>query len=239
MEPEALKEKAVSLKVDAVPLIPPVPTLSPAPVVDIALSKKGFYASRGKRVAGVIVASSMIVALSPILLATFLLVALDQKSLRLTIFKQDRVGKERKIFSIYKFRSMASNAEVNGPQFSNGKLDVRITSVGRFIRKFRLDELPQLFNVLKGEMALIGPRPEREVFHDRIVKKIPAFRRRLDVRPGITGLAQVSNGYVGSDLEGHKAKLDADLYYIRNLTFSMDLKIAFKTVGCVLRGEGM
>lgn len=208
-------------------------------MVDFPYPRKSFYATKGKRVASLIGASGLILGLSPLLLATFAMVAVDQKSVRATIFKQERVGQGRKPYMIYKFRSMVVDAEADGPQFSNGKSDARITKVGHFIRKFRLDELPQLFNVLKGDMALIGPRPERPVFHDKIEKSIPSFSRRLDVKPGITGLAQVSNGYVGSDIKGHQAKLDADLRYIRDISVWNDVKIAAKTVGCVVRGEGI
>lgn len=239
MAPESLKESVAPVKSEAGPLPAPVKATQPARVVDFPYPSSSFYATRGKRIVSTLGASGLILALSPVLLTTFLLVAADQKSVRATIFRQERVGMQRKSFMIYKFRSMVVDAEADGPQFSNGKGDARITRLGRFIRKFRLDELPQLFNVLKGDMALIGPRPERPVFHEKIEKQVPAFGRRLEVRPGITGLAQVSNGYVGSDIKGHQAKLDADLRYIRDMSVWNDVKIAAKTVGCVVRGEGI
>ena len=239
MVPESLKETIAPPQSEPVTLQPPVQSIEPARVVDFPYPRKSFYATKGKRVASIVGASGLILGLSPLLLATFAAVAVDQRSLRMTIFKQERVGQGRKPYMIYKFRSMVVDAEADGPQFSNGKSDARITRVGRFIRKFRLDELPQLFNVLKGDMALIGPRPERPVFHDKIEQTIPTFGRRLEVKPGITGLAQVSNGYVGSDIQGHQAKLDSDLRYIRDISVWNDVKIAAKTVGCVVRGEGI
>jgi lipopolysaccharide/colanic/teichoic acid biosynthesis glycosyltransferase len=239
MKPEAVKEKVAPPLTDSASLPRPVPAPGPSHVVFFPTPKRSFYALKGKRLSSLLFSIGMIVALSPVLLLTFLAVAIDQKSLRLTIYTQERVGWNKKHFWIYKFRSMVATAESNGPQFSNGKSDARITKLGRFIRKFRLDELPQLFNVLKGDMAMIGPRPERPVFHEKIEVSLPAFGRRLEVRPGITGLAQVSNGYVGSDIKGHQAKLEADLHYIRDLSVWTDVKIAAKTVGCVVRGEGI
>lgn len=155
----------------------------------------------------------------------------------------DRRGKDRRVlvgygrpFNIYKFRSMVSDAEKGGPLWAK-KHDARITPVGRFIRMTRLDELPQFINVLKGDMSIVGPRPERAYFIGRIEKDLPQFQARLRTKPGITGLAQVEQGYTNTD-EGLREKLDFDLEYIRRLTLWTDIRILFKTVFVVLTGKG-
>lgn len=139
-------------------------------------------------------------------------------------------------FMVHKLRSMGVHAEANGPQWAQ-KNDLRVTRVGRFLRKSRLDEIPQFWNVLKGEMSLIGPRPERLVFVRQLEKDIPTYRDRLLVLPGITGLAQVINGYDDS-LESVRRKVELDRRYIRNAGFAQDGKILFNTISVVLKGEG-
>ena len=131
---------------------------------------------------------------------------------------------------------MGVNAEASGPQWAS-KNDVRVTRVGRFLRKTRLDEVPQFLNVLVGEMSLIGPRPERLVFVRKLELDIPEYHDRLLVLPGITGLAQVINGYDDS-LESVRRKVDLDRQYIRNSGFAQDGRILFNTVGVVWKGEG-
>jgi exopolysaccharide biosynthesis polyprenyl glycosylphosphotransferase len=149
------------------------------------------------------------------------------------IYKQERVGKNGKIFTIYKLRSMYNDAEKNGAQWAE-KDDPRITKVGAFIRKTRIDEIPQLFNVLMGDMSIVGPRPERPIFTYQFNEEIPGFVYRLQVKPGLTGWAQVNGGY---DMTP-KEKWEADMYYIENRSLSIDLKIILKTVKIVLTGEG-
>jgi len=139
-------------------------------------------------------------------------------------------------FQVHKLRSMGVNAEAGGPQWAS-KNDVRVTRVGRFLRKTRLDEVPQFFNVLKGEMSLIGPRPERLVFVRQLEKDIPEYHDRLLVLPGITGLAQVINGYDDS-LESVRRKVELDRQYIANSGFSQEGRILFNTIGVVLKGDG-
>ncbi|PID80403.1 UDP-phosphate N-acetylgalactosaminyl-1-phosphate transferase [bacterium DOLJORAL78_65_58] len=155
----------------------------------------------------------------------------------------DRFGSERRKvlqpgrpFKVHKLRTMGVNAEANGPQWAK-KNDMRITRVGRFLRKTRLDEVPQFWNVLKGDMSLIGPRPERLVFVRQLEKDIPDYRDRLLIKPGITGLAQVINGY-DEDMESVRRKVELDRKYIRNAGFGQDGRILFSTVGVVLKGEG-
>lgn len=149
------------------------------------------------------------------------------------IYAQERVGLNNKEFKMYKVRSMRMDAEKHGAQWAQTN-DSRITKVGKFIRKTRIDEIPQLFNVLKGDMSVIGPRPEREIFYKEFEKTIPGFRKRLAIRPGITGYAQVNGGY---DIEPEE-KLVLDLEYINKVNWLVDLKIAFKTVGVIFTGNG-
>ena len=148
-------------------------------------------------------------------------------------YKQERLGKGGKRFYIYKLRSMRTDAEKFGAQWAE-KDDSRITKVGRFIRKTRIDEIPQLFNILKGDMSLIGPRPERPQFTEQFNREIPGFINRLAVKPGLTGWAQVNGGYDMTPAE----KLVEDIYYIKNRSVLLDFKIIFKTVAVVLTGDG-
>ena len=139
-------------------------------------------------------------------------------------------------FQVHKLRTMGVNAEAGGPQWAS-KNDVRVTRVGRFLRKTRLDEVPQFLNVLKGEMSLVGPRPERLVFVRQLEHDIPEYHDRLLVLPGITGLAQVINGYDDS-LESVRRKVELDRQYIKNAGFSQEGRILFNTIGVVLKGDG-
>lgn len=148
-------------------------------------------------------------------------------------YKQERLGKGGKKFYIYKLRSMRTDAEKFGAQWAE-KDDPRITKVGKFIRKTRIDEIPQLFNILKGDMSIIGPRPERPSFTEEFNQEIPGFINRLAVKPGLTGWAQVNGGYEITPEE----KLREDIFYIKNRSILLDLKILFKTVKVVLTGDG-
>lgn len=148
-------------------------------------------------------------------------------------YSQDRLGEGGKVFKIYKLRSMVDNAEKNGAQWAEEN-DSRITRVGGFIRKTRIDEIPQLFNILKGDMSIVGPRPERPEFTMEFNDEIPGFVDRLQVKPGLTGWAQVNGGY---DMTP-KEKLDLDMYYIKNRSVKTDIIIIFKTVKVILTGHG-
>lgn len=148
-------------------------------------------------------------------------------------YKQERLGKGGKKFYIYKLRSMRTDAEKFGAQWAQ-KEDPRITKVGKFIRKTRIDEIPQLFNILKGDMSIIGPRPERPSFTEQFNQDIPGFINRLAIKPGLTGWAQVNGGY---DITPEE-KLKADIYYIEHRSFLMDMNILLKTVKVVFTGEG-
>lgn len=151
-------------------------------------------------------------------------------------YKQERVGQYGKPFNVYKLRSMVIDAEKNGAQFAQ-KNDCRVTPFGKFIRKSRLDEIPQFFNVLKGEMSIIGPRPERSVFVDQIAEVMPLYKTRHVVKPGLTGWAQVKYSY-GATLEDSLVKLQYDLYYIKNRSLALDINILIKTLNTVLFFKG-
>lgn len=171
---------------------------------------------------------------TPIMLITALLIKLESKGP--VFYRQERIGQFNRPYMVYKFRSMRQDAEKNGAQWSK-EGDSRITRVGNIIRKLRVDELPQLINVLKGEMSLVGPRPEREVFIKDLEKEIPYYRFRHAVLPGVTGWAQVKYPY-GASLEDAKWKHKYDLYYIKHAGILMDLKILLLTVKVVLLGKG-
>lgn len=171
----------------------------------------------------------------PITLITAIVIKLESDGP--VFFKQERVGKDGIQFFMYKFRSMVQNAEkATGPTWAQ-KGDPRITAVGRFIRKYRIDEIPQFINVLKGEMSAIGPRPERQFFIDKLKNEVPFYERRLRVKPGITGLAQVKHKY-DTSIDDVYEKVKYDLYYIENMSFKMDVTILFHTVFTLLGGKG-
>jgi lipopolysaccharide/colanic/teichoic acid biosynthesis glycosyltransferase len=140
-------------------------------------------------------------------------------------------------FSVIKFRTMVNNAEANTGAVWASKNDARITRIGKILRKTRIDEVPQLINVLRGEMALVGPRPERPVFVKDLADKVPNYTERLNVKPGITGRAQVDNGY-DTSVESVARKIEYDVDYIRNWTVWSDIKILLKTVVVVITGKG-
>jgi sugar transferase (PEP-CTERM system associated) len=174
-----------------------------------------------------------------VLLPVMLLVALLVRSSSSgpILYRQTRTGRNGVPFTLYKFRSMSRDAEAGTGAVWAAKDDPRITPVGRWLRKLRLDELPQLFNVIRGEMSLVGPRPERPEFVHLLEEQIPYYRQRLCVKPGITGWAQINHKY-GDSVEDTIAKLEYDLYYIKNLAPSLDAYIMFHTVKTVLLGRG-
>jgi lipopolysaccharide/colanic/teichoic acid biosynthesis glycosyltransferase len=150
------------------------------------------------------------------------------------LFGQERLGRDMKPFRVLKFRTMVRNAEAeSGPVLAEEE-DPRITPVGRFLRRFRIDELPQLINILTGEMSFVGPRPERAFFVERFVREIPGYRERFRIKPGATGLAQVSGGYATTP----ERKLKYDLIYMYHQSLLMDVRIVADTVRVVLTGRG-
>lgn len=188
-----------------------------------------------KRVFDITTSLILLILLLPLLLVTALLIKMESKGP--VFFTQDRVGLHKKEYMMHKFRSMVDNAEqLSGPVWAMDN-DDRITRVGRFIRKCRVDELPQLWDVLMGKMSLVGPRPERKHFTDKLEAEIPFYSLRFVVKPGITGWAQVNYDY-GASVEDAVEKLNYDLFYIKNMSIMMDIMIVLKTIKTVLFGKG-
>lgn len=188
-----------------------------------------------RRVISTIVAVLMLLLLFPILLVVACLVKLDSPGP--IFYTQTRVGQKGKLFRIFKFRSMRKDAETNGGAKWAEKDDLRITRIGKFLRITRLDELPQLFNVLRGDLDLVGPRPERPEFVEKLQSMIPYYSLRHTVKPGLTGWAQVMFTYCGT-IEESKEKLQYDLFYIKNMSIKLDLLVLFRTLKIVLLGRG-
>ena len=184
-----------------------------------------------KRVIDLILSIITFILTLPVVLITMLIIKFDSPGPAL--FVQERVGLNGRTFNIYKLRTMRTDAEINGPQWASTN-DPRITNVGEFLRKTRIDELPQLVNVIKGDMSIVGPRPEREFFIKKFEREIPGFSKRLLVKPGLTGWAQVNGGYELSPNE----KLNLDLYYIKHSSTLLDFSIMFKTISVIFTGEG-
>src|ERR1700738_4512154 len=187
-----------------------------------------------KRITDILASFVLLLLASPFL--PFIALAIYMETGAPIFFRQTRVGYKGREFELLKFRSMIQDAEKNGPRWVTAQ-DSRITRVGRILRKTRLDELPQLFNVFRGEMSLVGPRPERPHFCEMLAEKIPFFNLRHTIRPGLTGWAQVRFRY-SSNLEDTKEKLELDLFYLKNLSLVVDLAILFETVKVVLLRRG-
>jgi len=191
---------------------------------------------RAKRVFDSLLALALLVITSPLFGMIAAAIKLDSEGS--IFFVQERLGIQKKTFRCAKFRTMVKDAELrSGPVWSKGK-DPRITRVGRFLRKSRLDELPQFWNVLKGDMSFVGPRPIRKHFSDKLAEMIPFYALRFSVKPGLSGWAQVNYDYAGSD-EGQLEKFQYELFYIQNMSFFLDLLVVFKTVHKMFRGGGM
>jgi exopolysaccharide biosynthesis polyprenyl glycosylphosphotransferase len=171
----------------------------------------------------------------PLMALTALVVLLDDGAP--VLYRQERVGENGRTFVLSKFRSMRKDAEKGGQPVWAKDQDDRVTRVGRFMRKTRLDELPQLWNVIRGDMSFVGPRPERPFFVEQLAQQIPFYQQRHAVKPGLTGWAQVKYRY-GSSLEDATEKLRYDLYYIKHLSVFFDLTIVFDTVKVVLFRKG-
>ena len=198
----------------------------------------GFRASRltrfVKRAFDVVLASFGLILASPLMLATAIAIRLD--SAGPILYRQERVGENGSVFTLCKFRSMRADAEQGTPIWAKDK-DDRVTRVGRFIRVTRLDELPQLWNVLRGDMSFVGPRPERPFFVEQLAAAIPFYVERHTVKPGVTGWAQVKYRY-GSSIEDAMEKLRYDLYYVKHQSIVFDLTIVIDTVKVILSGKG-
>ena len=186
--------------------------------------RRGYWAR--KRAFDIIVSLIMLLLLVPLFIVVSIVIVIDDPHAG-PIFKQQRVGRHGVEFSMYKFRTMYVQTEEEEKKGWTQKNDPRVTSVGKFLRKTSLDEFPQLFNVLKGDMSLVGPRPERPQYVEKFREEIPRYMIKHQVRPGMTGWAQV-NGYRGDT--SIKKRIEHDLYYIENWTLGLDLKILFLTV---------
>lgn len=184
-----------------------------------------------KRIFDISIGAIGLLISSPVILLFTLLIRLETPGP--SIFSQKRLGKGGKEFNVVKLRSMSNDAEKNGAQWAK-KNDPRVTNIGKFIRKTRIDELPQFYNILKGEMTLIGPRPERPEFTAQFNMEIPGFVNRLAAKPGLTGWAQINGGYDLSPL----AKFEKDMEYIDNRSWKLDLLIILKTVKIMITGSG-
>ena len=197
--------------------------------------RQGLLGHIAKRMFDLVVSGTLLLLLLPLMLVTVVCIYLE--SGLPVLYRQERVGRNGRIFTLYKFRSMKTDAECNGTAQWARPNDDRITRVGRFIRTYRIDELPQIFNVFKGEMSFVGPRPERPVFVDQLSKQIPYYALRHSAMPGITGWAQVRYAY-GASVDDAIEKLQYDLYYVKNHSLFLDFLILFSTVAVVLSGKG-
>ena len=198
--------------------------------------KKSRVLSAAKRLIDITAAAVGLVIAGPIMVLVAALIRLTSPGA--VLYHQQRVGQHGRIFTLHKFRSMWADAEkATGPVWASKEGDTRVTSVGRFLRRSRLDELPQLWNVLKGDMSLVGPRPERPEFVAELTRQIPFYRQRHIVRPGLTGWAQVRYTY-GASVEDALQKLQYDLFYIKNLSLALDVFIILDTVKTVLLRKG-
>jgi len=227
-----MRLKVVPSLAEAAAGILPSETIADIPLVELACLQPGPLTRAIKRCFDVLVAALLLLLCFPLFLLVALAIKLDSKGP--VLFRQTRVGKNGRLFTIYKFRTMVDNAEAaTGPVLATED-DPRVTPVGRFLRSTRLDELPQLFNVLLGDMSLVGPRPERPEFVARFMNTVYGYNKRLEVRPGITGLAHVYGGYATSPFE----KLKYDWMYVSRCSLALDLAILARTIGVVLRRRG-
>ena len=214
----------------------PIKNLRPSLLVFSSGFKESRLQRRLKNASDFVLAALMLIALAPLLLVLALAIRLG--SAGPAIYSQERVGERGRSFKLLKFRSMRLDAEAqSGPVWASGDGDPRTTRLGGLLRKCRLDELPQLINVVRGEMSFVGPRPERPHFVAELRKVIPFYDERHSVRPGITGWAQVKSGY-GSSIEDAQLKLEFDLFYIKHTSFSLDLGVILDTLKVVVVGRG-
>jgi sugar transferase (PEP-CTERM system associated) len=213
----------------------PIDSLAPSFFIFNEGFRKSVILLSIRRILSVIVATVLLVLLLPVFLIVAVFIKLDTSGH--VLYSQIRVGQHDRPIRIYKFRSMRNDAEKNGDAVWAVENDPRVTRVGRFLRKTRIDELPQLFNVLIGELDFVGPRPERPEFVEKLKNLIPYYALRHTVKPGITGWAQVMFHY-GSSIDESKEKLQYDLFYIKNMSLKLDLFILFHTYKIVLLGRG-
>lgn len=212
-----------------------VDSLTSLPMIEYSSDLRSPFFRNVKRTSDIIVSILALLLLSPLYLAIAVAVRLDSSGP--IFFSQQRIGLSGRPFNIYKFRSMYVDAEQHGPQLSN-RMDRRITHIGHYLRKYRLDELPQFWNVLRGDMSLVGPRPERDYYIRQIMDVAPYYSRLLQMQPGITSWGQVKYGYASS-IDQMVERMRYDLMYVDNSSIAMDLKILGYTVKIVLTGKGI
>lgn len=207
--------------------------ISDIPLITLTKEPVRPWVFKAKRIIDVFLAFVFLIIFLPVILVIILAIMLTSKGS--VFYVQERIGENKKPFKLIKFRSMFDNAESSsGPVMASHK-DIRITPVGRFLRRWRLDELPQLINVLSGNMSFVGPRPERLFFVQQYIKTVPGYEKRFTIKPGITGLAQIS-GYYSTSAEN---KLKYDLIYISNQSILLDIRIILQTIRVVLEGKGV
>lgn len=204
-------------------------------LVFVSEFRQGSFRAFVKRLFDILVASALLFLFLPLMLATAILIVLEDGFP--VFYRQERVGLYGRLIHVLKFRSMRRDAERDGKPVWAAQNDGRVTRVGRIIRKLRIDELPQLLLVLKGDMSVVGPRPERPYFVDKLTKEIPFYAVRHSVKPGVTGWAQVRYHY-GASVEDTLHKLQYDLYYVKNNSLLLDMVVAFETVAVVVSGQG-
>ena len=205
------------------------------PLIQVNPNLNTLYNRYSKRVLDLLIAIPSFILISPFWGVISILIKLDSNGP--VLYKQDRIGENHRNFTIRKFRSMKYDAEMKTGPIWASDADPRVTRVGRWLRRFRLDEIPQLLNVIKGEMSIIGPRPERPFFIEQLMQEFPFYYRRHKIRPGITGWAQIKQPY-DRDINDVRKKLKYDFYYIENLSFSLDMKILASTAWVMLSGKG-
>ena len=205
------------------------------PLIQISHDLMPVWQANIKQLLDYAIASLALIICSPLLM--FLTVGVKMSSPGPVIYSHERIGKYGRPFRIFKFRSMYTDAEQNGPELSS-KMDSRLTNFGRFMRKYRLDEIPNFFNVLKGDMSLVGPRPERKYFIDQIIKRAPHYVHLHKVKPGITSWGQVKYGYA-ENVDQMIKRLRYDILYIENMSLFVDLKILLYTILTIFRGRGV
>ena len=203
-----------------------------------ALRPRGAYARYGREVLN----AALVIAILPVVVALAIPVALANlcafRDPRLVLFVQPRVGYRGRVFQIYKFRTMRECAGGSHASWTGGQDAARVTRLGRFLRNTHLDELPQMWNILKRDMDVIGPRPEMVEIERWAEEHIDGFGRRLAIRPGITGIAQITQGYTGHDLKAYEEKLAINASYLSSMSLRLDLEIVARTVVWMLRGKG-